>query len=371
MFSNFLDYYSHSVPEIQAALSQPYTAEDVRRVLYGEPPFSLRDVAAITSVAAQDYIQEMAVRAKEITSMRFGRTIQLYIPLYLSNLCVNSCKYCGFSKRHKGDCLTFDQVKNEAQAIYDKGFRHILLVAGEDVRPEFRTLLLETVRYLRPRFSSISIEIAPQSYEEYQELVQAGVDSLTVYQETYDPETYKEMHPRGPKADYVKRMKTPDYGAKAGIRRVNLGALLGLYHWQFEFCSLVLHYEYMSKKYWQSSYSLSFPRMREFGEQFKSPYIITDLEFVQMIFAARILMPDIGLVMSTRESAEMRDNMVGMGITQMSAESSTQPGGYVEESSAKKQFEISDQRSALEVVDMIKSKGYDPVWKDWEEVYYG
>ncbi len=370
MSENFFDYFT----KVKIEKLLEFTRNEDETVvlpLLSKESFSLEEVALLLSKGAVKILENLAVKSAEITFQKFGKTILLYIPLYLSNVCINACRYCGFSKYKNGTTLTFEEVKKEADIIYKKGFRHILLVAGENPSDEFWNLLLNTVEYLRPKFASVCIEIAPQSEENYRILIEKGVDCITIYQETYHRQTYKYMHPIGPKADYKYRLLTPERAAKAGMRKINLGALLGLYKWKYEFLSMYLHYEFLRKRYWKVAYSISFPRLKEFGSSFKTPYPVSDLELVHMILVARIVMPEVNLVLSTREPANIRDNLIGLGITQMSAESKTEPGGYLYPDRAKKQFEIADNRSLEEIVSVIKNKGFDPVFKDWQEVCYG
>ncbi len=370
--SNFEAYFKKiNLQQVLNRLSS-CSQEEVEFVLNKEGALTLQEAATLVSPAAAEKMEKLAVRAHRETLSKFGRTILLYIPLYLSNVCINACCYCGFSSHTEGYTLNFEDVVKEADILHQKGFRHILLVAGDNPSEYFHRLLLRTVEYLRPRFSSISIEIASQSFENYQRLVEAGVDSLTLYQETYHSPTYNRMHPAGPKADYSGRLKAVEDAARAGMRRINLGSLLGLYEWRYEFLALFLHYHYLQKRYWHTSYSLSFPRLRQISRHFTVPNPVEDKDLVHMILAARIAMPETGLVLSTRESPWLRDHLIGLGVTQMSAGSSTQPGGYTSQNEEKgKQFEVADTRSVEEVTEIIRQKGFDPVWKDWEEICYG
>lgn len=369
---NFEQYIINDLPESLLEKVQDFSPEDIHAILAKDGTLTIMEAACLVSPAAAHELEALAVRAQKETLQKFGRTILLYIPLYLSNICINGCRYCGFSSQKNGSTLTMDEIIKEADILYNKGFRHILIVAGDNPAPEFTEKLLQTVEYLRPRFSSIALEIAPGTFDDYSALVDAGADSLTLYQETYHRPTYKYMHPRGPKSSYSGRLEAIEHAARAGIRRINLGALMGLYDWRYEFLALYLHYRYLIKKYWDISYSISFPRLRKTAKNFTTPFPVSDKELVQMILAARIAMPEVGLVLSTRESPWLRDHLIGLGITQMSAGSSTQPGGYTrQDPDRQKQFEIADNRPVEEVIQMIKNKGYDPVWKDWEEICHG
>ncbi|PIS29568.1 2-iminoacetate synthase ThiH [Candidatus Saganbacteria bacterium CG08_land_8_20_14_0_20_45_16] len=315
-------------------------------------------------------LESIAEQAQELTLKHFGRTILLYVPLYLNNECDNECVYCGFANNEGSDMLSVNQVMAEAELLYQKGFRHVLLVAGEKRDKITLEYLQDVVSRLHEKFESISLEIFPLSEEEYRILFEAGVDGLTIYQETYNRELYKQYHPSGPKSDYDYRLETPERAGRAGFYRINIGALLGLASWQDELAALAEHAKYLKKKFWRSQISISFPRLKDSGARFKPPYPVSDTQLVEMICRLRIMLPTVGLVMSTRESAALRDNLILLGITQMSAESKTSPGGY-SNCQAKEQFAVSDQRSLAEVMVAISAKGYEPVFKDWDRAFIG
>jgi len=315
-------------------------------------------------------LESMAQKARELTLKHFGRTILLYVPLYLNNECDNQCVYCGFTNNKQATMLSVKQVLAEAELLYQKGFRHILLVAGEKREKITIDYLKEVVSRLHEKFESISLEIFPLSEEEYRILFEAGVDGLTIYQETYNRELYKKYHPSGPKSDYDYRLATPERAGRAGFYRINIGALLGLAPWQEELQALAKHAAYLKKKFWRSQISISFPRLKNSNAKFQPPYPVSDRELVEMILRLRVLLPTVGLVMSTRESASLRDNLIQLGITQMSAESKTSPGGY-SNCQAKEQFSVADSRSVEEVMAAISQKGYEPVFKDWDRAFIG
>jgi 2-iminoacetate synthase len=344
---------------------------DAERVL-SEPAgsYNFEKLLALISPAAENYLEEMAKLAQQLTIQRFGRTIRLYAPLYLSNYCTNSCRYCGFNKENKFDRtrLTIDQAIEEANIVASEGFRDILLVSSEDRQFVSIDYLTELARKLRSKFCSISIEVYQMSSAEYARLFEAGIEGITLYQETYDRETYTHYHPLGPKSDYDNRLDAPDHIAAAGMREVGLGVLLGLTDWRIETLALAEHAHYLIKRYWQSHVSFSFPRLRPAykvgGSQFK--HLLNDKNLVQMITALRLCFADAGLVLSTRERAQLRDNMVKLSITKLSAGSKTNPGGYSGYSVAIEQFEIDDNRSPTQVAAMIKQAGFEPIWKDWD-----
>ncbi len=328
------------------------------------------DLLALLSPVAAEFIEDMAQRAHEITRRRFGRTMGLYTPLYLSNECTNSCVYCGFSidNRVGRVTLTVDEALREAKVIHDAGFRDILLVSGEAPNIIGIDYLAEVISRLREHFASIAVEVYPLTTEGYSRIVEAGCDGLTVYQETYDEVLYEKMHPKGKKRDFIHRLETPDRGGAAGVRRIGVGALMGLGDWRVDCAFLAAHASYLTKKYWKSKISVSFPRMRPAEGGFKPLSVVSDQNLVQAITALRIYLNDVGLVLSTREGAELRDNLVRLGITHMSAGSRTNPGGYLVEPDSCEQFEVEDTRSPAVVAKRLTELGFDPVFKDWEAV---
>lgn len=367
---SFLDEIQrYRYDEVLSAIESKKGA-DVERALLTDR-LRIDDFMALLSPAAEPFLEQMARKAHRVTQQRFGNTIQMYAPLYLSNLCTNGCLYCGFNATNKvhRQTLAFDEIEREAQVIHERGFRHILLVTGEAPQAVDNDYLAEAARRISRLFSSISIEVYPMDEEGYCGMVAAGVDGLTIYQETYDQELYAEMHPFGRKRDYAFRLQAPERGGAAGLRRIGIGALLGLGQFRAEGFFTGLHALYLSRHYWRTHLSVSFPRMRPAEGGFTPRNPVSDREFVQLICALRLLLPDAGLVMSTRESAPLRDNLLPLGITQMSAGSCTSPGGYSGPEESTRQFTINDERTAEEVAEMIRSKGYEPVWKDWDRVF--
>lgn len=349
---------------------------DVERVL-SEPAgsYGKEKLLALVSPAAEDYLERMAQLAHKLTLQRFGRTIRLFAPLYLSNFCINRCSYCGFS-RDSGfprTRLTYDEAVSEADIIASEGFRDILLVSGED--REFISIgyFAELARKLREKFCCISIEVYQMERGEYAKLFACGIEGVTLYQETYNRDTYRHYHLSGPKADYDYRLSGPDSIAAAGMREIGLGVLLGLDNWRVETLALAEHAHYLMKRYWQSHVSISFPRLRPARDVERSQFghLLSDTNLVQMILALRLCFADVGLVLSTRERAGLRDRLVKLGITKMSAGSKTNPGGYSGKTAAVEQFEIDDIRTPAEIAEMLKSQGLEPVWKDWDEAFVG
>ncbi|WMO22785.1 2-iminoacetate synthase ThiH [Vibrio parahaemolyticus] len=353
------------------------TAQDVERAL-AKPKRDLEDFKALISPAAEPYLEQMAKLSYSLTRKRFGNTMSLYIPLYLSNLCANACTYCGFSmeNRIKRRTLNRDEVEAEIDAIKRMKFDSVLLVTGEHETKVGMKYFREMVPIIKQRFNYLAMEVQPLDQDEYAELKTLGLDAVMVYQETYHPKTYAQHHLRGNKMDFRYRLETPDRLAKAGIDKIGIGALIGLEEWRTDCFFAAAHLDYLERTYWQSRYSISFPRLRPCagnvpasGLQPKS--FMTDKQLVQLICAYRLFNPEVELSLSTRESPQFRDNVLPLGITSMSAASKTQPGGYATEEVELEQFEISDERSAASVEDMIRAKGFAPVWRDWHSVYSG
>jgi len=352
--------------QIESAISRK-TYEDVRQALKS-PIRQFDDLLALLAPPAADFIEEMAQAAHRLTVRRFGRTIQMFAPIYMSSECTNACEYCGFNRQNRiaRATLSVDEVMVEAMVLYRQGFRHILLLTGESPHHAPVEYLIRVARKLQPIFASISIEIYPLATDDYRRLILNGVDGLTIFQETYHLKQYVKFHPSGPKHNYRWRLETPDRGGKAGFRRLNIGALLGLCDWRVEGAFLGLHAAYLVHRYWKSSVSISFPRLRPAAGGFQPPFFVSDPHMVQLMCALRLWLPDVGLVLSTREPAGLRDNLLPLGVTQMSAGSKTAPGGYAAKEKAESQFEVCDHRSPKEVSDMIAAHGYEPVWKDWD-----
>ncbi|MFH1614223.1 MAG: 2-iminoacetate synthase ThiH [Planctomycetota bacterium] len=350
-------------------------AADVEAALEEAPgSYRFEKLAALVSPAGEEYLEQTAQAAQELTVRRFGRTIQLYAPLYLSNYCVNNCVYCGYNSSSSSSRirLTIEQALADADIIAREGFRHLLLVSGED--RDFITVeyLRELAGRLREKFCSISMEIYAMKESEYAEVFAAGIEGVTLYQETYDRGVYSRYHRAGPKSDYDNRLTVHDRTASAGMRRLGVGVLLGLGEWRSETLALAEHANYLMKRYWKSQVSFSFPRLRPASNviyHFDNP--VSDKNLVQMILALRLCFADAPLVLSTRERAELRDRLVCLGITSISAGSKTNPGGYSGENETLEQFQIDDRRTAGQVAQMLRSKGVEAVWKDWDSAFTG
>jgi 2-iminoacetate synthase len=341
-------------------------------------------------------LESMAQTARSLTLQNFGRTMRLFAPLYLSNECINNCRYCGFSRDNPilRVTLSIDEVVAEARYLSDAGFRQVLLVAGEHPKFVSANYLVDCVRALAPNFPSIAIEVGPMSTEDYRPIVGAGAEGLVVYQETYQRAVYAELHTAGPKRDFNYRLDSPERAYAAGFRRLGIGALLGLWRWQDEAVALAAHVEYLLQRCWQAQITVSLPRLRPAAGGFRPLFSISDRELAQLVCALRITFPQVGIVLSTRERPALRDALVSLGVTTMSAGSHTEPGGYTRrgiehlhrtvrgrivppefqdgaDELATGQFEISDDRSPQTIAALLRQRGLEPVWKDWDQVLTG
>ena len=356
----------------------------------------VREFEQLIESKSEAELESMAQTSRRLTLQNFGRTMRLFAPLYLSNECINNCRYCGFSRDNPilRVTLSIEEVVAEARYLRQAGFRQILLVAGEHPKFVSGTYLLECVRALASDFPSISIEVGPMSIEDYVPLVQAGAEGFVVYQETYQRGVYSDLHTAGPKRDFDYRLDCPERAYQAGFRRIGIGALLGLWRWQDEAIALAAHLEYLLQHCWQAQITVSLPRLRPAAGGFRPLFSINDRELAQLICALRITFPQVGIVLSTRERASLRDALVSLGVTTMSAGSHTEPGGYTrrgverlhqtvrgrivppafqdgEDQLATGQFEISDNRLPEEIARVLRKRGLEPVWKDWEQALCG
>ena len=352
--------------EIERSIARR-TRRDVERALAARTP-GLDDLISLLSPAAEPFLEEMAQRAHRLTLRRFGRTMAMFVPLYLSNVCTNRCVYCGFNAGNAVSrvTLTPEEAGSEGECLHRLGFRSVLLLTGEApglITGEYMARVLER---LRPRFSSIGIEMFPMTTEQYRELISQGVDNLTVFQETYDEESYGAFHPGGRKRDFRWRLETPERGGAAGFRRLGIGALLGLADWRVEGFFVALHATHLLRSCWKSQIAISFPRLRAAAGGYEPPFPVADRHLVQLICGLRLVLPDAGLTLSTREAPALRDHLIPLGITVMSAGSRTEPGGYARPGRGEAQFAVADDRSAGAVAEVLRRRGYEPVWKEWD-----
>lgn len=344
--------------------------QDVERVL-SQSHVTLHDMPILLSTAAEEYLEPLAQRSQALTRQRFGHTIGFFVPLYLSNLCANDCSYCGFSMSNKMKRVTLSvqQVEDECKAIKALGFDTILLVTGEHEQKVGMDYFAQVLPIIKRYFSYVMLEVQPLSEQQYQTLRTLGVDSVLVYQECYDQDTYQQHHLKGNKTDFRWRLETPDRLGQAGMDKIGVGCLLGLSDWRLDCLKLAIHIDYLQKKYWQSRLSVAFPRLRPCTGGIESKQLPTDSQLLQLITAFRLFNPQIDIVLSTREPAKLRDNLLGLGVTQISAGSKTQPGGYAQQTQALAQFEIDDARSPAHMANVVTQAGLEVVWKDWEPAY--
>lgn len=370
--TEFFDMLREWPPERVRDLLEGSDCEQAVERALARPVPEAHDFAALLSPAAALRLEPMARRAAALTRQRFGHVLQFYAPLYVSNHCVNSCRYCGFNRRNRVQrrCLTIDEAVAEATVLAEQGFRHILLVSGEDRKAVPVDYFTELTVRLRQLFASIAIEIYPLAEAGYRRLVEAGVDSLTLYQETYLPDLYSRMHPDGPKRDFRFRLESVERAARAGVAFLGIGALLGLADWRVDGFYVGLHARWLLRNYWRQQVSVSFPRLRQASGALIPPCPVDDRAFVQLMIAQRLFLPDAGLVLSTREDAELRDRLIPLAVTRLSAGSKTTPGGYANEADGEPQFEVQDHRSLAAMHERVRQLGFDPVDKDWDCAYH-
>ncbi|WP_431293557.1 2-iminoacetate synthase ThiH [Pedobacter sp. P26] len=343
------------------------TAADVERALSNQQR-TLEDFKALISPAALPYLEDMAQISQRLTLDRFGRVIQMYIPLYLSNECNNICTYCGFSYDNKVRRRTLNpmEIMQEVAVIKGMGYDHVLLVTGEANQSVHTDYFKKVLDLISPHFAHISMEVQPLDVADYETLIPHGLNTVLVYQETYHQDDYRKHHPKGKKSNFLYRLETPDRLGQAGIHKMGLGVLIGLEDWRTDSFFTALHLSYLEKQYWQSKFSISFPRLRPFSGGLEPKVVMNDKELVQLICAYRLFNSEVELSISTRETQAFRNQVIKLGITAISAGSKTNPGGYKVEPQSLEQFEISDERSAQEIAAMIRKQGYEPIWKDWD-----
>lgn len=352
------------------------TDADVRRVLAkasrNVKPLTPDEFAILISDAADPYLEDMARLSQHFTRERFGKTISLYIPMYVSNACTNKCVYCGFNHDNPmtRTTLTMEQIDAECRAIKKLGpFQNLLIVSGEYPSLCGVDYLEKTLEVCRPYFHNLTIEVQPLKMELYERLTHSGLNGVVCFQETYHREAYKTYHPRGMKSIYEWRLNGYDRMGQAGVHKIGLGVLLGLEDWRPDTVMMARHLRYLQKHYWRTRFSVNFPRMRPSESGYQPKVVISDRELARLTFAFRIFDHDIDISYSTREAPLYRDNIMTLGVTSMSAGSRTEPGGYVSTPEALEQFEVSDERTPSEVGAAIRRNGLEPVWKDWDMIF--
>lgn len=369
---NYIDHFDRLNWDSLTSRIERVTRDKISQAINREGRGGIDDfIALLSPVASSEYLEPMARLSHSLTQKRFGKAIRLFAPLYLSNECNNVCDYCGFSLGNKivRKTLTQGELLREAGILKKMGFDHVLLVTGESNRKVGFDYINQAIITLRPYFSNLSIEVQPLRQDEYEMLKSSGLHAVLVYQETYNQKSYSKHHLRGRKSNFKWRLATPDRLGKAGVHKIGLGCLFGLTKsWRSDAFFAGHHMDYLQRKYWKTQYSMSFPRLRPCAGEIPPEITLEDRDLVQLICAFRILNHELEISISTRESSELRDHLLPLGVTTMSAGSKTNPGGYAEDESLE-QFEISDLRSVPEVSSNLKMAGYDVVWKDWDESY--
>ena len=354
------------------AVAEEASAARVDAALHTNPlERTLEDFAALLSPAAGGRLEELARASHRLTVARFGRTMRMYAPLYLSNECLTTCSYCGFARELPiaRKTLTADETLEEARHLVRAGFRSILLLTGEHERLTGIEFLEERIRLLAREVPQLSIEVQVWSEDEYRRIARAGCEGVVIYQETYDPETYAKVHIAGRKRHVRWRLLGPERAARAGMRRLGIGALFGLHDdWRYEALAVAAHARFLMKRYWRSQVALSVPRMRPSAAGYQPRTLLSDADLTQLVCALRLFLPDAGLVLSAREAPGLRDGLFRVGITHTSAGSHTEPGGYEHPEEATGQFEVADLRTPQQVAAKLRELGYDPVWEDWARV---
>lgn len=362
------EYLGYTEADIAAVLENT-TADQVVKII-GKEQLTAMDFLALLSPAAATHLELMAQKAHRLTVQNFGKIIFLFTPIYLSDYCTNKCVYCGFNvtNHFTRKKLTLDEVEREARSIAASGLKHILLLTGDAPKIAGVSYMKECIQILKKYFSSVAIEVYAMSKEEYEELIEAGVESMTMFQETYNPLIYDKLHVAGPKKDYHYRLDAPERACQAGIRSVNMGALLGLDQWRRDGFFVGLHTSYLQNKYSDVEVSISLPRIRPTMGQCETGLTVDDKSLVQMMTALRLFMPRAGITLSTRENPEFRNHAMKLGVTKMSAGVNTAVGGHIAVQENSGQFDISDERNVEDMCTAILASGYQPVFKDWQAI---
>ena len=352
------DIYSKTAADVEAALHKEY--------------LDVEDFKALISPAAQPYLEVMARLSQQYTLQRFGKTISMFVPLYITNSCTNFCIYCGFNHNNPMSriILTEEEIVNEYKAIKKLApFENLLLVTGENPAKAGVPYIERALQLAKPYFSNLQIEVMPLKAEEYERLTHSGLNGVICFQETYNKANYNIYHPKGMKSKFDWRVNAFDRMGQAGVHKIGMGVLIGLEDWRTDVTMMAYHLRYLQKHYWKMKYSVNFPRMRPSEGHFQPNVVMSDRELAQVTFAMRIFDHDVDISYSTRESAQFRNNMATLGVTTMSAESKTEPGGYFTYPQSLEQFHVSDERTAVQVERDLKALGREPVWKDWDESF--
>ena len=352
-----------------------YTAKDVKAALEHET-CSIDDFKALLSPAAEPFLEQMAQRARLETSRHFGNTVYIFTPLYIANYCENYCVYCGFNcynhiNRMK---LSTEQIEHEMKIIADSGIEEILILTGESRAQSNVEYIGEACKLARKYFRMVGLEIYPVNTDEYRYLHECGADYVTVFQETYDTEKYETLHLMGHKRVWPYRFDAQERALRGGMRGVAFSALLGLSDFRKDALASALHVYYLQRKYPHAEMSLSCPRLRPIINNDKiNPLDVGEKQLCQIICAYRIFLPFVGITVSSRESAELRNGIVKIAATKVSAGVSTGIGDHESKYTGKEsdgtegdeQFEINDSRSFDKMYKDIADEGLQPVLNDY------
>jgi 2-iminoacetate synthase len=337
---------------------------------------SIGDTAVLLQTKDPELVGEILKTAREIKESIYGNRLVLFAPLYIANYCSNNCLYCGFrsdNKDLKRVALDMDQIAREVETLQREGHKRLLMLCGEHPRRsslDYFIEAIETAYAVRTEkggeIRRINVEIAPLSVEEYRRLKATRIGTYVLFQETYHHGTYRTMHPRGPKSDYLWRLSAMDRAVEGGIDDVGIGALFGLYDYRFEVLSLLRHAQHLEETFGVGPHTISIPRLEpalNAPAAIKPPVPVADEDFKKLVAIIRLAVPYTGMILTTRESAELRTEVFELGLSQISAGSRTNPGGYAEGDGTgfmAAQFNLGDTRSIDEVIHDIILKGHIP-----------
>lgn len=355
------------IRQMEAYDYDAYTAVDVRRALLHDR-CSVEDFKALLSPAALPFLEEIAQKAQMETRKHFGNSCMMFTPLYIANYCENYCIYCGFNchnKIHRAK-LNEEEMEQEMKTIADTGLQEILILTGESRHMSDVEYIGEACKIARKYFKVIGLEVYPMNSDEYAYLHECGADYITVFQETYNSDKYETLHLAGHKRIFPYRLNAQERAIKGGMRGVGFAALLGLADFRKDAFATGMHAYLLQKKYPHAEIAFSCPRLRPIINNDKiNPMDVHETQLLQVVCAYRIFMPFASITVSTRECARVRDNLIQIAATKISAGVSVGIGGHSGEEKGDGQFEISDGRNVQEVYDAIEKVGLQPVMSDY------
>lgn len=354
--------------------SESYTLVKFNSVI-GKDIINIHDLPTLLQPVNNEQLEQMAQRANDESISHFGRTIQLFTPLYIGNHCENQCIYCAFNKNYKvkRKTLTMDEVRAECATIQETDLDEVLLLTGESRKHTDVDYIGEAAKIAGEYFNSVAIEVYPMEVDEYKTLIDHGVTGLTLYQETYNEARYDALHLAGPKKDFEYRLNGPERGAQAGMNRIQIGALLGLSEPVEDAYKTALHMHYLMKHYPEVEWGLSLPRLKDISNGTFDNEPVDDRLFVQILLALRLCFPKVNISISTRETSDFREKLIPLGVNKLSAGVSTSVGrsntsGNSHSNDDTAQFEISDKSTVAEVKEMVTKLGYQVIFRNWMKV---